>query len=109
MTKREIITEMARTQEVERLVQAITRRPLDATTRDLAQMVYVYLLEFPEERLLDLYQCRQLHYFTGRIIAQQWYGKRSTFNHALRVFSARSVDTARLLGDHDREGEAGTP
>lgn len=101
MTKREIIEGMARTREVEHLVEAITRRPLDATTRDLAQMVYLYLLEFPEERLQDLYECRQLHYFTGRIIAQQWFTDRSTYNCQVRRFSKRTVDIDRLAGPAD--------
>lgn len=83
---------MAKARTVERLVENITGRPLDATTKDLAQTVYVYLLEFPEDKLLDLYRCEQLVFFTARIIINQWAGSRSTFRRLLRSFSLRSVD-----------------
>lgn len=90
-TKRDIIGSMARDRTVERLVENITRRPLDALTRDLAQTVYAYLLEFDDDKILDLQRSGELLYFTVRIIWNQWYGSRSSFRAQLRGFSLRSV------------------
>lgn len=91
-TKRDIIEALAKARTVERLVENVTRRPLDALTQDLAQTVYVYLLEFPEDKLLDLQKCGQLVFFIVRIIINQWSGSRSTFRHQLRKFSQLTVD-----------------
>lgn len=89
--KRDIIGAMARERTVERLVENITRRPLDSLTEDLSQMVYAYLLEFDEDKIADLWRSGELVYFTVRIIWNQWYGSRSTFRTQLCGFSRRSV------------------
>ena len=91
-SKQDIVEALAKARTVERLVENITRRPLDALTRDLAQTVYVYLLEFPEDKLQDLHRCGELTYFIVRIIINQWAGSRSTFRHQLRKFSQLSED-----------------
>jgi len=91
-SKRDIIDGLAKARTIERLVENITRRPLDALTKDLAQTIYVYLLEFPEDKLQDLHECGQLTYFIVRIIINQWAGSRSTFRHQLRKFSQLTVD-----------------
>ena len=90
-TRNDIIGAMAKQRTVERLVENITQRPLDALTADLAQAVYVYLLEFPEDKLQALDRDGELVYFTCRIIWNQWFGSRSTFRAQLRGFSLRSV------------------
>lgn len=89
--KREIIEALARDRVVERLVENVTRRSLDATTADLAQMVYVYMLEFPEDKVQALQRDGDMVYFLVRVIWNQWYGSRSSFRAQLRGFSFRSV------------------
>lgn len=96
-TKREIIEAMAKDRIVERLVENITGRPLDATTSDLSQTVYTYLLEFPEDKILALNDAGELVYFTCRIVWNQWHGSRSSFRAQVRGFSLRSVPIDNLV------------
>lgn len=91
-SKSEIIADLGKRREVERLVELITGRKIsDALASDLSQTVYTYLLEFPEDKLLALYQAGELVAFAYRIVWNQWNGSRSTFRTQLRGFALRSV------------------
>lgn len=98
-SKRDIVEGLAKARVVERLVQNITARSLDATTRDLVQVVYLYLLEMREEHIQDLHASGELVYFMVRIIMNQWAGSRSTFRKLLRDFSARSLPLDPVWND----------
>lgn len=104
--KRDIVAAMATAGTLERMAARITRMP--ATTpvvKDLAQTVYLYLLEFPEDKLLDLHDCGQLDFFVARILINQWYGSRSSFRVAFRKFSALTVDIREVIdGESKAEG-----
>ena len=51
----EMVTILAQERRVETMVENIAKQPLSADLKDLAQMVYVILLEYDEGRLLDLW------------------------------------------------------
>ena len=69
MTKAEIIEDLARNRVVEETVKNIAHsHQLTSELQDLAQSVYVILLEYDEAKLVDLYESKALGFFLTRII-----------------------------------------
>ena len=92
MSKSEIIEEVAKARMVERMVQNIAHHTLDADLKDLAQMVYLILLEYDETKLQDLWQNEQMGFFLARIIINQYRSSNSPFHTIYRKFRERSED-----------------
>lgn len=79
MNKREIIDELARDRAVERMAGGITRRPIAGELCDLCQIVYLYLLEYDDDKLVDLYENGQLGFFIVRVLLNQYRSAHSRF------------------------------
>ena len=92
MSKSEIIQEVAKAGMVERMVQNIAHHTLDADLKDLAQMVYLILLEYDESKLQDLWENEQMGFFLARIIINQYRSSNSPFHTIYRKFRERSED-----------------
>ena len=87
-TAREIVEALAREKRVEALCENVCRRRgLD----DLAQLVYVYLLECPDALLSDLYENGQINFYIVRMIKNQYYKPRTKYYNDIVKFAARSV------------------
>ena len=84
-TKYEIIEELAREKIVEKFVHnaAKTSAPeLD----DLAQDIYLILLQMEEEKLVSLYEKKQLSFWVARIIMNQYFSVTSPFYTKYKKF-----------------------
>lgn len=92
MSKAEIIEEVAKAGMVEHMVQNIAHHTLDADLKDLAQMVYLILLEYDESKLQDLWENEQMGFFLARIIINQYRSSNSPFHTIYRKFRERSED-----------------
>lgn len=92
MSKAEIIEEVAKAGMVEHMVQNIAHHTLDADLKDLAQMVYLILLEYDETKLQDLWENEQMGFFLARIIINQYRSSNSPFHTIYRKFRERSED-----------------
>ena len=92
MSKSEIIEEVAKAEMVEHMVQNIAHHTLDADLKDLAQMVYLILLEYDESKLQDLWINEQMGFFLARIIINQYRSSNSPFHTIYRKFRERSED-----------------
>ena len=92
MSKSEIIEEVAKAGMVERMVQNIAHHTLDADLKDLAQMVYLILLEYDESKLQDLWENEQMGFFLARIIINQYRSSNSPFHTIYRKFREKSED-----------------
>ena len=92
MSKSEIIEEVAKAGMVEDMVQNIAHHTLDADLKDLAQMVYLILLEYDESKLQDLWENEQMGFFLARIIINQYRSSNSPFHTIYRKFRERSED-----------------
>ena len=73
------------------MVENIARQPLDADLRDLAQMVYLILLEYDEAKIQDLWNNGQINFFLARIIVNQYRSSNSPFHMIFRRYQERSV------------------
>ena len=92
MSKSEIIEEVAKAGMVELMVQNIAHHTLDADLKDLAQMVYLILLEYDESKLQDLWENEQMGFFLARIIINQYRSSNSPFHTIYRKFREKSED-----------------
>ena len=97
-TAREIVEVLAREKRVEALCENVCRRRgLD----DLAQLIYVYLLECPDALLSDLYENGQINFYIVRMIKNQYYKPRTKYYNDIVKFAARSV--ALRYKDYEKE------
>ena len=88
----EMIETIARERRVETMIENIAKQPLAAELKDLAQMVYLVLLEYDETKLADLWENDQINFFIARIILNQYRSDHSAFHNTFRKFQDRSVN-----------------
>ena len=97
MTLREIVATIGREQRVERIVCRIAGRDtLTADLEDLAQMVYLILLEYPEDKIQDLWDCDAIYFLIVRLVIHNLRSKTSRYYYAIKVFQQRTTDLAGL-------------
>lgn len=97
MTRTEIVERLARERRVETMVENIARQPLDADLSDLAQMVYLILLEYDEDKLADLWEHGQIQFFIARIIINQYRSTSSPFYKQIRKYASKAEDIDTFL------------
>lgn len=93
MTKNEIIAQVGSERRVEQIVARISGR--DALTpdlQDLAQMVYMTLLEYDEDKIVDLWESAALNFLIVRLVANNLRSKTSRYYYTIKIFQARTTD-----------------
>lgn len=81
---------------VETLVENIAHQSLNADLEDLCQMVYIILLEYDEQRILDLWENGQMKYFITRIVVNQYRSVNSPFHYIFRKHQEKSVELSEI-------------
>ena len=92
MDKMEILDKLARERRVETMVENIAKQPLNADLKDLSQMVYVILLEYDENKLVDLWENGQMNFFIARIILNQYRSANSPYYKLIRKYARKAED-----------------
>lgn len=96
--KRAIVEDLARGRVVEEMIENISGRSISVPElQDLAQMVYLVLLEYDAAKVADLYDNGEIRFFIARIILNQYRSTTSTFYYRFRKFLAN----ARPLEGYD--------
>lgn len=86
----DIVERLGRERRVERIIQNIVRTDtLTADLRDLAQIVYLAILQYPEDKVRDLWDHDQINFFITRIILNQWGSVKSPYYQQIRGFRRR--------------------
>lgn len=98
MDRNGIVDALGRERRVESFVQMYAGRPLDASLKDLSQIVYLILLTMDEDKLRDLWDTGDIDFFLRRVIRTQLYGKRTDYDRDCKRFSRRSVNIDDLHG-----------
>lgn len=88
----QMISKLAQERRVETMVENIAKQPLDTDLKDLSQMVYLILLEYDEDKLLDLWYNGQINFFIARIILNQYRSSNSPFHKLFRKYARRAED-----------------
>lgn len=96
----EMVTRLAQERRVETMVENIAKQPLSADLKDLAQMVYLILLEYDETKLQDLWDHGQINFFIARVILNQYRSVNSPFYKLFRKHGKRQedIETIRETG-----------
>lgn len=103
MNKVEIVSRIASEKMVEAMVQNIAHQSLSADLKDLVQMIYLILLEYDEDKIVDLWEHNQMQFFLARIIINQYRSSNSPFHTIFRKFQERSCDiTGMDWNDEDK-------
>lgn len=91
MTKTQIVNELARKKIVEKLISKKTTENLN----DLAQDIYLDLLEKPDEKIVELYNNNELIYFISAMIRNQVFSSTSTYYRQYKL-SDKFIDISTL-------------
>lgn len=85
ITKEIIITELAEKRKIEEFIKntAKTNAP---SLDDLAQDIYVYLLEYDEDKIIGMYERNELEYFISRMITNQYISTSSPYYTKYKKF-----------------------
>jgi len=90
MTKFEIVEQIAKERRVEEIVENITHSSSNPALKDLCQLVYLILLDYDEEKIIDLWENNQMSFFLAKVISRQYRSPRSKYYYLYRRFSAKS-------------------
>lgn len=98
MTKKEIVQQLAADGVVEQMCKAIAHQgSLTQDLKDLAQIVYLILLEYDEEKVVDLWESGAMHFFLARVIKMQYSGNRTQYFNQVRKFRLISESLINFL------------
>lgn len=89
--KYRIIDTLAKEKRVEAMVENIAHHALTDDLKDLCQMVYLILLEYDEDKIIDLWENDQMNFFLARIIINQYRSSNSPFHTIFRKYQERSI------------------
>lgn len=97
VTRNEIIEQLSASRVVETVAERLSASRLARyDLGDLAQEVYLILLQYNEKRLCEMYNARQLNYFIVGIIRRQCAIKYSAFG--------KIIDFNRITCDLEEAG-----
>lgn len=91
MTKNEIIEIWFREGLVQNIVRKVSKGSDDQKWDDLVQIIYVYLLEKPEELIQKIYKDGTYRYLAASMVMRQVTSKRSKWYYDTRRFWAYSL------------------
>lgn len=91
MTPAEIAAALAKERRVETMVQNIAHAAaLTQDLQDLCQMVYLLLLTYDPDKIVDLWENEQINFFLARIIRTNLTSPRSPYAAQITRFRQRS-------------------
>lgn len=108
MTKYDVIDEIAKTNQVEKIVFRLlgsSKNPFDCP-QDLVQDIYLLILKKDDSLILSLYEKGQLGYYILKIARNQMLSKNSPYYYNYIKFRVQSDDleSAKNIDSEDRRG-----
>lgn len=106
MTKYDVIDEIAKTNQVEKIVYRLlgsSKNPFDCP-QDLIQDIYLLILKKDDSLILSLYEKGQLGYYILKIARNQMLSKNSPYYYNYIKFRVQSDDleSAKNISQEDR-------
>ena len=88
---------LAREKRVEQICEMITHLPkASPDMQDLAQHIYLVLLQYREELLQDLWEHDEINFLIVRLALNNFRSGKSRYHYLFRVFRERAVSLAGL-------------
>lgn len=97
--KNNIIEALAKEKTVETLCTNMGVEP--AYIDDLVQEIYLILLEYNEDKLIKMYERKQLKFFIVRIIMNQYFSKNSPFYKKYKIYDQRQDYNKEIETEED--------
>ena len=104
MTNAQIINEIANGGLVEEIIQGVSYSKFEnqVNLQDLAQDIYLQLLQMRTDKLNDLYIKKQLRYWIARIVVNSIHSKTSPYYYTYKKEQMQSVSISEIdLYDED--------
>ena len=104
-TNAQIINEIANNGLVEEIIQGVSYSKFENTEniKDLAQDIYLQLLQMRTDKLNDLYIKNQLRYWIARIVVNSIHSKTSPYYYTYKKEQMQSVSISDIdIDDEDR-------
>ena len=95
-----IVDKLARNRVVEDMIKNMN---INDYPDDLAQEIYLILLEYDKEKIEDMYNKNQINFFISRIITNQAFSKNSPFYLNYKKWDLNKEDLD-FENDADTEG-----
>ena len=106
-TNSEIINEIADNGLVEEIIQGVSYSKFENTEnlKDLAQDIYLQLLQMRTDKLNELYSKNQLRYWIARIITNNIFSKTSPYFYTYKKAQRQSVSIGDIDIDDERHND----
>lgn len=96
-----IIEKLALNKTVETIIANITKNKDDDTLKDLAQMIYLDLLQKPYAKIEELDKNNQLNFFITRMVLNSINSKTSRYYYEIKRYNAITEE----IGNEQKEEE----
>ena len=102
-TNAQIINEIANGGLVEEIIQGVSYSKFENTEniKDLAQDIYLQLLQMDTKKLNDLYIKKQLRYWIARIVVNSIHSKTSPYFYTYKKEQMQSVSISDIDIDNE--------
>ena len=102
-TNAQIINEIANNGLVEEIIQGVSYSKFENTEniKDLAQDIYLQLLQMRTDKLNDLYIKKQLRYWIARIVVNSIHSKTSPYFYTYKKEQMQSVSISDIDIDNE--------
>lgn len=71
---------------------------------DLKQEIYIIILDYDREKIIEMYEKKQLKYWLVRVITNQYFSKYSTYYYKYRKYY-EMIDKNNLNKDNNEDEE----
>lgn len=105
MTNAQIINYVANSKIVEEIIGGITYSKFEnpENIKDLAQDIYLQLIQMRTDKLKDLYTNNQLRYWIARIVVNSIHSKTSPYYYTYKKMARQSVSISDIDLDDERD------
>ena len=102
---RDIVARLGLELRVENIVLRIAgATALTADLKDLCQMIYLTLLEYPQDKLNDLWETDAINFLIVRLVLFNLRSRTSRYYYTFKIFAARSTDLTAVEYKTEDEG-----
>lgn len=103
MNKLQIIDRLARDSVIEEMIELLNSTETRINKQDLAQEVYLTLMEKDDRLIEDLYAKNDLRWYIQRIITNNVYSKTSPYYVKYKSFDNRTSEIKSIKESDDSE------
>lgn len=100
-----IMTEVYETDMVKNIIRNMKVNSIDA--EDLEQEIYMILLEYNRDKIVEMYQNKQLRFFIVGVVQRQYNSKTSPFYKKYKkyysIVDENTINSVEVVDEYDEE------